>query len=85
MTSAYDLRHQYLITGTGKNGLIPTRFPPHNSLQGATYPFADTVVEIASHPQNFNVRALSGPAIELGCRSYDLDDASGLTDEICLF
>jgi hypothetical protein len=71
--------------GTTKGGFRPTHFSPHNSLQGATYPFADTVVEIAAHPQNFNVRALSGPAIECDRRSYDLDGASGLTAEICLF
>jgi hypothetical protein len=38
-----------------------------------------------ARPQNFNVRALSGPAIERDRRSYDLDGASGLTAEICLF
>jgi hypothetical protein len=42
-------------------------------------------LKLHAHPQNFNVRALSGPTIESDCRYYDLDDASGPTTEICLF
>jgi hypothetical protein len=49
------------------------------------YPFVDTMVEIAARPQNFNVQALSGPAIEHDRRYYDIDSAYGVTVEICLF
>jgi hypothetical protein len=49
------------------------------------YFFIDTVVSIAARPQNFNVWALSSPAIERDRRSYDLGGASKLTVEICLF
>jgi hypothetical protein len=60
-------------------------FSPNNLPQVATYIFIDIVVSIASHPQNFNIWALSSPAIECDHQSYDLDGASGLTSEICLF
>jgi hypothetical protein len=76
---------KWVIAGVDKGGFRPTCFSPHNSLQGATYPFADTVVEVVACPKNFNVLALSGPTIEHDHRSYDIDGASGLTDEICLF
>jgi hypothetical protein len=61
------------------------RFSPHNLPPIATYLFTDTMVLIAAHPQNFNIRALFGPAIEHDRRSYDLDNASRLMAEICLF
>ena len=43
------------------------------------------MVEIVARPQNFNVWALSGPAIKRDRRFYDLDGAFGLTVEIYLF
>jgi hypothetical protein len=76
---------KYAIAGASKGGFRPTHFSPRNSLQSATYLFTDTVVSIVARPQNFNVWTLSGPSIERDRRSYDVDGASGLTTEICLF
>jgi hypothetical protein len=60
-------------------------FSPRNLPPISMYLFTDTVVSIAARPQNFNVQALSGPAIERDHRYYDLDYASRLMTEIFLF
>jgi hypothetical protein len=60
-------------------------FYPRNLPPTTMFLFTDVVVSIVAHPQNFNIRTLSSPAIERDCRSYDLDDASRMMVEIFLF
>jgi hypothetical protein len=71
-----------MIAGMAKGGLREILFSPRNSLQSSTYDFSKTMVSIASHLQNFKVRAPSIPTMRWDHQSHDIDGAPELKDHI---